>query len=299
MSSAPVVAHVAPNGWLGKTILPIFADAAKNGDFAKLKIITSNESDAVKQAVTAAAPGQAEAVTLKYQDKPALEAALKDVDVVISTMGGHGAQAANEQALIEAIAAVGTVKAYFNSDFGSDYDTETWGSSVFETKKEHRAAAEKLGIKAIGIAPGAFAQAVRSPFFGINDADWEITGDGNYPFALTDMADVGRYAVRAAILAHNEPDKVPSRLRIYGETKTFNEYADIHEKITGQKVNKTYVPREQFLEQWNSGKEGPYYVLRIAADSLAHNFVGRDHNELLNPGQKYFKPKTWEEIVGA
>jgi len=81
--------------------------------------------------------------------------------------------------------------------------------------------------------------------------------------------------------------------------RTLNEYADIHEKITGQKVNRIYVPHEQVLKRWNSGKEGPFYVLRIAADSLAQNFVGRDHNELLNPGQKYFKPKTWEEIVGA
>jgi uncharacterized protein YbjT (DUF2867 family) len=299
MSSAPVVAHVAPNGWLGKTILPVFVDAAKNGDFAKLKIITSNESEVVKQAVAAATPSKVEVVVLKYEDKPALEAALKDVNVVISTMGGHGAQAANEQTLIETIAAVGTVKAYFNSDFGSDYDPETWGSSVFETKKAHRAAAEKLGIKAIGVAPGAFAQGVRSPFFGVNGADWEITGDGNYPFALTDMTDIGRYTARAAILAHNDPDKVPSRLRVYGESKTFNEYADIHEKITGEKVNKIYVPRDQVLEKWNSGKEGPFYVLRVASDSPAQNFVGRDHNELLNPGQKYFKPKTWEEIFGA
>jgi len=294
-----IIAHVAPNGWLGKTILPVFVDAAKNGDFAKLKIITSNQSDVVKQAVAAATPSQVEAVVLKYEDKPALEAALKNVDVVISTMGGRGAQAANEQTLIEAIAAVGTVKAYFNSDFGSDYDPETWGSSVFETKKAHRAAAEKLGIKAIGIAPGAFSQSLRSPFFGINGADWEIIGDGNYPFAVTDMTDIGRYAVRAAILAHNEPDKVPSRLRIYSETKTFNEYADIHEKITGEKVNKIYIPRDKALEKWNSGKEEPFYVLRVAAESLAQNFVGRDHNELLNPGQKYFKPKTWEEVVGA
>ena len=156
---------------------------------------------------------------------------------------------------------------------------------------------------------------------GINGADWEITGDGNYPFALTDMTDIGRYAVRAAILAHDDPDRVPSRLRVYGETKyvrrhdlvfprniigsyfflyrTFNEYADIHEKITGEKVNKIYIPRDEVLEKWNSGKEGPFYVLRVAADSPAQNFVGRDHNELLNPGQKYFKPKTWEEIVGA
>jgi saccharopine dehydrogenase-like NADP-dependent oxidoreductase len=91
----------APNGWLGKAIVQVFAEAAKSGDFAKLKIITSKESDVVKQAVSAA-PGKVEVVVLEYQDKPALEAALKDVDVVISTMGGRGAQAANEQVVIEA-----------------------------------------------------------------------------------------------------------------------------------------------------------------------------------------------------
>jgi len=299
MSSAPIVAHVSPNGWLGKTILPVFAEAAKNGDFSKLKIITSNESDAVKQAASLA-PGKVEVVALAYQDKPALEAALKGVDVVISTMGGHGAQASNEQSLIEAIAAVGTIKAYFNSDYGSDYEDETWGSSVFENKKVHREAAEKLGIKTVAVATGAFAQALRSPYFGINGADWEISGDGNFPFAITDMSDIGRYVARAAIVVHNEPEKVPRSLRVYSETKTLNEYASIHEQITGQKVNKIYIPREKLLEQWNStGKENPFYVLRIIAESSGQNFVGRDHNELLNPGQKYFKPKTWEEIVRA
>ena len=37
----------------------------------------------------------------------------------------------------------------------------------FETKKAHGAAAEKLGIKTIAVAPRAFAQAFRSPFFGM------------------------------------------------------------------------------------------------------------------------------------
>jgi hypothetical protein len=54
---------------------------------------------------------------------------------------------------------------------------------------------------------------------GINGADWEISGDGNYPFDLTDMTDIGRYTARAAILAYNEPDRVPSRLRVYSEVK--------------------------------------------------------------------------------
>jgi hypothetical protein len=69
--------------------------------------------------------------------------------------------------------------------------------------------------------------------------------------------------------------------------------------VTGQKINKTYVPRQQFVDKWEAGlrEENPYYVLRLAAESSGHNFSGISHNELLNPGQKYFKPKSWEEYV--
>ena len=88
----------APNEWFSKTILLVFVKAAKNGDFAKLKILSSNESEVIKQ-VAKAAPGKPR---LEYQDESALEAALKGVDLVISTMcGGVNAQAVNEQTLIE------------------------------------------------------------------------------------------------------------------------------------------------------------------------------------------------------
>lgn len=64
------------------------------------------------------------------------------------------------------LAAEAKVKVYFNSEFGSDYDPETWGSAVYEPKKAHRAAAEKLGLKTVAIATGAFSSFVRTPFFG-------------------------------------------------------------------------------------------------------------------------------------
>lgn len=44
---------------------------------------------------------------------------------------------------------------------------------------------------------------------GINGADWEISGDGDYPFAFTDMtdSDTGRYTARAGVLAYSELDE--------------------------------------------------------------------------------------------
>lgn len=64
-------------------------------------------------------------------------------------------------------AAEANVAIYFNSEFGSDYDCETWGSYLYELKKAHRMTAEKLGLKTIAIATGAFAESARSPFFGV------------------------------------------------------------------------------------------------------------------------------------
>lgn len=82
--------------------------------------------------------------------------------------------------------------------------------------------------------------------------------------------------------------------------RTLNEYADNTERLTGRKVNRNYLPRSQILKKWEQvKKENPYYVLRLAADSPAGNFVGRSHNELLNPSEKYFKPESWEETVKA
>lgn len=297
MSSAPVVALLGPNGYLGSGLLPSFVNATQSGDFARLVIVTSKESDSTKKA-TADVPGKVDVFAVDYS-KTALKSAFKGVDVIVNTLGGHGAQAPVEKILIEAAAEAG-VKTYFNSEFGSDYDLETWGSSVFEYKKAHRAAAEKLGLKVVAIATGGFSESLRSPFFGLNGDDWEISGDGNYPFAITAKRDIGLYTIRAILLAHKYPTSVPSRLRIYSEIKKFNEYVDITEQVTGRKINRIYVPHSEILKKWEEIKaENPYYVLRVAADSAAQDFLGTSHIELLNPGHKYFTPESWEESVKA
>ena len=62
------------------------------------------------------------------------------------------------------VASEAGVKAYINSDFGSDYDPDTYGSAIWTPKKANREAAEKLGIKTVGISNGAFFNYMRTPF---------------------------------------------------------------------------------------------------------------------------------------
>jgi hypothetical protein len=64
------------------------------------------------------------------------------------------------------IAAAEGVKVYFPSEWGSDYDINTYGSPIYEVKKKHNEAAEKLGLKVVAIATGFFASVVRSTVLG-------------------------------------------------------------------------------------------------------------------------------------
>lgn len=54
---------------------------------------------------------------------------------------------------------------------------------------------------------------------GIHGDTWSLTGDGNIPFAVTDQGDIARYTARAAILAFNDPESIPRRLRVYSDLK--------------------------------------------------------------------------------
>ncbi|KAF8321665.1 hypothetical protein DL93DRAFT_2072456, partial [Clavulina sp. PMI_390] len=192
-------------------------------------------------------------------------------------MGGHGDQAESEKTLIEA-ASDAKVKVYFNSDFGSDYDKETWGTPGWEAKKAHASAARALGLKTVSIANGVFMPFLRTPFLGVKD--------GYSSFALIDMSDAGRYTLRAILLA--------------SLIVTLNEYASIVQRLTNVPITKKYVPRPQLIAEWetpNAKNEKPLLFLRIMAGTSAANFLGHEHNELLNPGQKYFKPLSFEEAV--
>lgn len=99
--SAPVVAWVGINGLLGAQTLPTFVEAAKSGEFASLKLLARSETDAISKAV-AEGSGKVSKAIINYDDKSSLVAALKGANVLVSTIGWHGEQAAPALALVEA-----------------------------------------------------------------------------------------------------------------------------------------------------------------------------------------------------
>lgn len=84
--SAPVVAYVGINGLLGKPTTANFVESAKKGDFASLRLLARSETDVTREAV-AKGEGKVSAVVINYDDEASLIAALKGVDVLVSTVG--------------------------------------------------------------------------------------------------------------------------------------------------------------------------------------------------------------------
>lgn len=67
----------------------------------------------------------------------------------------------------------------------------------------------------------------------------DIPGDGNTPVAFATTQDIGRFVAGSLDLEHWEPFS-----GMMGEKKTYNEVADIADKITGRKMLRKYTDIE-------------------------------------------------------
>jgi hypothetical protein len=59
------------------------------------------------------------------------------------------------------------VKVYIGSDYGFDYMASTQEVAIFDWKKVHNAACEKLGLHSITVCCGAFMDWLRTPLCGM------------------------------------------------------------------------------------------------------------------------------------
>lgn len=64
-----------------------------------------------------------------------------------------------------------------------------------------------------------------------------IAGDGDVPFALTDLLDIGRYVAR--IIA--DPRTLNRMVFAYNELVTHSQLYDLLEEISGEKLERRYV----------------------------------------------------------
>ncbi|KAJ9166071.1 hypothetical protein P3X46_020870 [Hevea brasiliensis] len=180
-------------------------------------------------------------------DHQSLVKAIKQVDVVVSTVGAL--QLADQTNIISAIKEDGNVKRFFPSEFGNDVDhvhAVEPAKSVFETKAKIRRATEAAGIPYTYVPCNFFASFILPILLKSGGSKVTILGDGNVKAIFNKEDDIATYTIKAV----DDPRTLNKTLLIMPPNNiyTSNELVALWEKKVGKALEKSYVPEEQLLK---------------------------------------------------
>ena len=262
---------VAASARLGHPTFALVRDAASS-DAAKALLIKSFQDAGV--------------TLLKgdLYDHGSLVGAIKEVDVVISTLGAR--QIADQTRLIAAIKEAGNVKRFFPSEFGMDVDRTNAVEpvkSIFAAKAGIRRAVEAEGIPYTYVVANYFAgyalRTIGQVFSPAPPTDSVvILGDGNTKVVYVEEGDIGTYTVRAA----DDPRAANKTLYIRppASTLSHNELVSLWEKKTGKTFQRVYVPEDAVLKRIQEASIPMNIVFSIAH---AANIKGDQTNIQIEP----------------
>nr|B7UEU8.1 RecName: Full=Isoflavone reductase homolog A622; Short=NgA622 [Nicotiana glauca]CAQ64599.1 hypothetical protein [Nicotiana glauca] len=200
-------------------------------------------------------------VTLLFGDisnQESLLKAIKQVDVVISTVGGQ--QFADQVNIINAIKEAGNIKRFLPSEFGFDVDHAHAiepAASLFALKVKIRRMIEAEGIPYTYVICNWFADFFL-PNLGHLDAKTPprdkvvIFGDGNPKAIYVKEEDIATYTIEAV----DDPRTLNKTLHMRPPANilSFNEVVSLWEEKIGKTLEKIYLSEEDILE---IVKEGP------------------------------------------
>ncbi|XVE66983.1 hypothetical protein DITRI_Ditri08aG0123800 [Diplodiscus trichospermus] len=210
-------------------------------------------------------------------DHESLLKAIKQVDVVISTVG-H-AQIADQDNIISAIKEAGNVKRFLPSEFGNDVDrvhAVEPAKTAFSTKAKIRRAIEAEGIPYTFVSSnffaGYFLPTLAQPgATGPPRDKIVILGDGNPKAVFNKEDDIGTYTIKAV----DDPRTLNKILYIRPplNTYSFNDLTSLWEKKIGKTLERIYVSEEQLLKNIQEAGIPQNVIL-----SISHSvFVKGDH----------------------
>ncbi|KAF8022805.1 hypothetical protein BT93_F0347 [Corymbia citriodora subsp. variegata] len=251
MAEKSKVLIIGGTGYIGKFIVEASAKAG-HPTFALVR--QSTVSDPVKGKLVENFKNMG--VTLLFgdlYDHESLVKAIKQVDVVISTVGHM--QMADQTKIIDAIKEAGNVKKFFPSEFGNDVDrvhAVEPAKSAFAVKAQIRRAVEAEGIPHTYVSCGCFAgyflPTLAQP--GLTAPPREkvvIMGDGNAKAIFIKEEDIAAYTIKAV----DDPKTMNKILYLRPPMNiyAFNDLVALWEKKIGKTLEKIYLPEEQILKQ--------------------------------------------------
>ncbi|KAK4742038.1 hypothetical protein SAY87_000039 [Trapa incisa] len=266
---------IGGTGYIGKFIVAASAKAG-HPTFALLR--ESSLSDPAKAKIVEGFKALGVTVILgDLYDHDGLVKAIKQVDVVISTVGAF--QLADQDKIVAAIKEAGNVKRFLPSEFGNDVDRTHAvepAKSAFSPKIAIRRLVEAEGIPHTFVSSnffaGYFLPTLSQPGATAPPRDKVIIlGDGNPKAIFSEEEDIATYTIRAV----DDPRTLNKILYIRppANTYSFNDLVSLWEKKIGKTLERIFVPEEKVLKDI---QEAPIPINIIL--SLSHAvYIKGDH----------------------
>ncbi|KFK41965.1 hypothetical protein AALP_AA2G195000 [Arabis alpina] len=290
---------IGGTGCIGKFIV---RETAKAGHQTFALVREASFSDAVKGKTVKSFKDLG--VTILHgdlNDHESLVKAIKQVDVVISTVGRK--QLLDQTNIISAIKESGNIKRFLPSEFGTDVDNtnavEPAKSLVFGAKRKIRRAVEAEGIPytyvvgncAAGFYLPSLAQFQPRPTSPPRDKI-TILGDGNAKVVLNKEEDVAAYMIKTI----DDPRTLNKTLYInpLKNILSMNEIVNLWERKIGKSLEKTYMKEEQVLKNIQVSPDVSVSVLL----SINHSVFVKGHqtNFIIDPSLGVEASKLYPDV---
>lgn len=297
---APItVAILGATGDLGLRVVRRFLSPEYSpSQISKVKFFTRNPSSA----------GAQELKTLGAEpiEGEVTAAGLKGVDVFISLIGGAADVDYMNKYAKEAVDA--GVKVYIPSEFGIDHrGANDFHHELFDGKEAHYHYASSISggkVKIVNLYVGLFLEDTfglgETLGLDIKNGVYTSFGPAETPISFNSREDISSSIVRISVLAAADPNSVPDFTRINGSAASYNQLAALVGKARGTEIQVVEVDDAEAKKLLSTGDHWTRFwrALRYGYGHGLTDFTKDNQNEILNPGQKYWKWKTMEEWVG-
>ncbi|KAF7850159.1 hypothetical protein BT93_L5782 [Corymbia citriodora subsp. variegata] len=251
MAEKSKILVIGGTGYIGKYLVEASAKAG-HPTYALVRESTASDVEKSKLIESFKSSG----VSLVYgdiNDHESLVTAIKQVDVVISAVGGL--QLADQVKIIAAIKQAGNVKRFLPSEFGVDVDHTNAvepAATLFGIKAKVRRTIEAEGIPFTYVASNGFA-GYFLPTLGQPGAKAPprdkitIIGDGNPKAIFVKEEDIATYTIKTV----DDPRTLNKilHLRPPANVLSFSEIVSLWEKKIGVTLEKTYLLEDELLKK--------------------------------------------------
>ncbi|EMD41175.1 hypothetical protein CERSUDRAFT_121713 [Gelatoporia subvermispora B] len=307
-----VLAIAGGTGRLGKTITEVFL-TTNRPFFSSVRVLARDPSS--KAAEELALKGAIVHRVDMEDIQGSLSAALQGADVVVNALATSASEL--NDVLVD-VALESGARVYFPSEFGVDHrlnDFPGFEHSDWLKKRAHEVRVrERAGnkMKVISVYCGLFLQETMSfPGLGFDHRNLTYTciGPATQRITFTSKEDIGKTLAELALLSLSPPsaERVPDHVRVAGDVKSFEDVRDIVRGIRQEcGVNGDVMIHSEDLELTREALRDemskqpplkPATFVRIIMGEGRLDFSDNNHNEIVNPGQQFWKWHTVDDLV--